>query len=225
MMKRRAVIAGATGLVGGELVKLLLGSKDYESVTVLVRRRINLAHPRLTQLVIDYEGIGELPIEMFAGADVYCALGTTMKKAGSKPSFERVDYHYPMELAKLAKRAGAERLMLVSSIGADPDSLFFYTKVKGRLERDLQGLSLKSLHLFRPSLILGNRGEFRLGERMAAGLSQWGSFLFAGPLGKYKPVHAERIAQAMATAALTGLAFPTIITSQDIESMAGQLRK
>jgi uncharacterized protein YbjT (DUF2867 family) len=224
-MGRRAVIAGATGLVGGELVKLLIGAKEYDNVTVLVRRRINLAHPRLTQLVMDYEKLGELSNELFEGADVYCALGTTMKKAGSKPSFERVDYHYPMELAKLAKRAGAERLMLVSSIGANANSMFFYTKVKGRLERDLQALSLRSLHLFRPSLILGDRGEFRFGERMAARLSDWGSFLYAGPLGKYKPVRAETIAQAMVSAALVKRTFPTIISSQEMEPMAALLRK
>lgn len=224
-MGRRAVIAGATGLVGGELVKLLLGTKEYDNVTVLVRRRINLAHPRLTQLVTDYEQLSELPNELFESADVYCALGTTMKKAGSKPNFEHVDYHYPMELGKLAKRAGAARLLLVSSIGANANSFFFYTAVKGRLERDLQALSLQSLHLFRPSLILGDRGEFRWGERMAARLSDWGSFLYAGPLGRYKPVRAETIAQAMASAALTGQTFPTIVSSQEMEPMAALLRK
>lgn len=224
-MGRRAIIAGATGLVGGELVKLLLGTREYEGITVLVRRRLNVAHPRLTQLVIDYDKLGEMPTELFAEADVYCALGTTMKKAGSKESFERVDYHYPMELGKLAKRAGAAKYLLVSSTGADADSKFFYTRVKGRLERDLQSLSLRSLHLFRPSLILGDRGEFRLGESLAAKLSAWLPFLFSGPLGKYKPVQAEAIAGAMAAAALAKGTFDRIIPSNQIGTMAALLRK
>ncbi|MDQ6422221.1 NAD(P)H-binding protein [Paenibacillus sp. LHD-117] len=224
-MGRRAIIAGATGLVGGELVKLLLGQKGYDGITVLVRRRINIAHPRLTQLVVDYEQLGALPAELFTGADVYCALGTTMKKAGSKANFERVDYHYPMELAKLAKRAGAEKLLVVTAAGADTGSMFFYSKVKGRLETDLQSLSFRSLHLFRPSLILGDRSEFRLGERVASRLMGSGSFLFAGPARKYKPVRAEIIAQAMASVALATRDIPTVIPSHELEPMAAMLRK
>lgn len=219
-MERHAVIAGATGLVGGELVKLLLGLREYSRVTVLVRRRINMTHPRLEQRVIDFEALGELPQELLAGADLYCALGTTRRKAGSKEAFRRVDYHYPMELARQAKRSGAARLLVISSIGADAGSLFFYTRVKGEVERDLRSLGLPALYLFRPSLILGDRGERRFGEGLGASLAKAAPWLFAGRLAAYKPVEAAVIARAMAAAALRKEPGQEVIASHEMPQLA-----
>ncbi|MEK3884875.1 oxidoreductase [Paenibacillus sp. PL2-23] len=223
-MERRAVIAGATGLVGSELVKLLLGRPYYSKVTVLVRRRMNLAHPRLEQLVIDYNELGALPPEMVQGADVYCALGTTMKKAGSKAQFELVDYVYPLELGRLAARGGAECLLVITAMGSDEKSVFYYSRVKGRLERELQALPLKRLHLIRPSLIIGDREEFRFGEQLAAKVAKGLPFLFAGPMSPYKPNPARQIAEAMAAAAASRDTLPLIIPSGEIASLAKRLR-
>lgn len=223
-MERRALIAGATGLVGGELVKLLLGRPHYSKITVLVRRRMNLAHPRLEQLVIDYNELGMLPAEKVEGADVYCALGTTRKKAGSKEQFERVDYVYPLVLGRLAAKHGAERMLVITAMGSDEKSMFFYSRVKGKLERELQALPLKRLHLFRPSLIIGDRQEYRFGEHLAAKLAQWMPFLFKGPMSPYKPNPARQIAEAMLAAATARDAQPAIIPSGEIARLAKRLR-
>ncbi|MCR2807846.1 NAD(P)H-binding protein [Paenibacillus soyae] len=223
-MERRALIAGATGLVGGELVKLLLSRSDYRKVTVLVRTRINLAHPRLEQLVINYDELGMLPAEKVAGADVYCALGTTRKKAGSKEQFERVDYVYPLELGRLAATHEAERMLVITAMGSDEKSPFFYSRVKGRLERELQALPLKRLHIFRPSLITGDRKEYRFAERLAAKLAERMPFLFKGPMSPYKPNPARQIAEAMLAAAIGREAQPGMIPSGEIAQLAARLR-
>lgn len=223
-MTRRAVIAGATGLVGGELVKLLLHRQDYSKLTVLVRRRLELEHPLLEQLVLHYDDLEHLPGELFAGADVYCALGTTRKKAGSKERFRLVDYDYPMELGRLAKRYGAECMLAVTAMGASEDSIFFYSKVKGELERDLQLLKLPRLHLFRPSLIIGNRKEQRFGESAASKLAEMMPFLFRGPNMKYKPIQAKDIAEGMLAAAIWRDVAPRIVPSDEITALARLLR-
>lgn len=223
-MERIALIAGATGLVGGELVKILLERRYYTRITVLVRKRINMAHPRLEQLVVDFNELEKVSAEKFEGADIYCTLGTTRKKAGSKAQFELVDYGYPMVLGRLAKRYGAERMLIVTAMGSDDKSMFFYSQVKGRLERDMQTLSLKNLHFFRPSLIIGNRQEHRFGERAAAKLARLLPFLFRGPLRKYKPNPARQIAEAMLMTAISREAMPVIIPSDEITALAGRLR-
>lgn len=223
-MERIALIAGATGLVGGELVKLLLERRYYNRITVLVRKRMNMAHPRLEQLVVDFNELEKVSGEKFEGADIYCTLGTTRKKAGSKARFELVDYGYPMVLGRLAKRYGAERMLVVTAMGSDEGSIFFYSQVKGRLERDLQALALKKLHFFRPSLIIGDRQENRFGEQAAAKLAKLLPFLFRGPLRKYKPNPARHIAEAMLMTALSREELPLIIPSEEITALAGRLR-
>jgi uncharacterized protein YbjT (DUF2867 family) len=223
-LERIALIAGATGLVGSELVKLLLERRHYNRITVLVRRRINVAHPRLEQLVVDFNELEKVPAEKFEGADLFCTLGTTRKKAGSKAQFELVDYGYPMMLGRLAQRYGTERMLVVTAMGADEKSIFFYSQVKGRLERELKALSLKQLHFFRPSLIIGNRQEYRFGEQAAAKLARQLPFLFRGPLRKYKPNPAKQIAEAMLMTAMSRETVPNIIPSEEITALAGRLR-
>lgn len=223
-MERIALIVGATGLVGSELVKLLLERRYYKRITVLVRRRMNIAHPRLEQLVIDFNELEKVPAEKFEGADLYCTLGTTRKKAGSKAQFELVDYGYPMTLGRLAQRYGTERMLVVTAMGTDEKSMFFYSQVKGRLERDLKALSLKQLHFFRPSLIIGNRQEYRFGEQAADRLARLLPFLFRGPLRKYKPNPAKQIAEAMLVTAMSNERLPIIIPAEEIAALSGRLR-
>ncbi|WP_168121333.1 NAD(P)H-binding protein [Paenibacillus sp. HB172176] len=224
-MQRTAVVAGATGLVGNELVKLLLWNKSYRKVIVLVRKRMNLTHPRLEQLVLDFDRLCELPPGLLGGADVYCTLGTTRKKAGSKERFEHVDYDYPIMLGKVAKRDGANRMLIITAMGANEKSLFFYSRVKGKVESDLQAMCPSKLHIFRPSLIIGERRERRFGEAVAARLAKSCAFLFMGGLRKYKPIAAKRIAQAMIAAALYEEGAPKILSSPDIASWGAILQK
>lgn len=201
-------------MVGRELVRQLLEDGAYASVVALVRRKTGLTHPKLQEVVVDYRALvemagetveeeqaGEPHIELrLAGADVFCALGTTIKKAGTQEAFRKVDYDYPLALGRLAKAQGAAQFLIVTAMGADPASRIFYSRVKGEVEEALRDLHLPVLHLFRPSLLLGKRDEFRLGERLA-GMIMPG---FAALLGKYRPVHGRTVAAAMIRMAKSG---------------------
>ncbi|URN96023.1 MAG: oxidoreductase [Candidatus Pristimantibacillus lignocellulolyticus] len=196
-MALKAVIVGATGLVGRELVRVLLNTKQYEKVTVIARRRLSIVHPRLEQQLIQFDQIHECPEDWFKDADVFCALGTTIKTAGSKEQFEKVDYHYVIETAKLAKLYNSCKFIVVTAMSADEQSKIFYNRVKGKIEVELQQLQLPQLIIVRPSLILGDRNEFRFGESIAAKLMTWLPFLFKGKMRKYKPIQAKDIAIGM----------------------------
>ncbi|MDF2669237.1 MAG: NAD-dependent epimerase [Paenibacillus sp.] len=196
-MGSTALIVGASGLIGHELLQLLLQHSGYEKITAVVRTSLDVVHPKLEQRVIDFEQLHALPEELIRNSDLFCTLGTTMRKAKTKSNFLRVDYEYPMTLGRLAQRYGAAQLLIVTALGADSGSRFFYNQVKGKVEEDLKQLSLPSLRIFQPSLLLGERQEFRLGERISMSLAKRLSFVFAGKLGKYKPVAAAAVAKAM----------------------------
>jgi len=194
-----AVIAGATGLVGSCLLRRLLEEPGYERVIALTRRPLAVSHPKLQQV--------EATLDTLTGAlsgleaeDWYCALGTTIKKAGSQAEFRRVDYDYPMALGRQAAATGARRFLLVSAIGSSVKSKIFYSRVKGELERDLELLGIPELHLFRPSLLLGDRKEYRTVERLYGVLMKPLKPL----LGKYRAVHADAVAASMIRAAVGG---------------------
>lgn len=216
MKDLKAVIVGATGLVGKDLVRLLLNSKKYSKVTVIARKRLSVVHPRLEQQLITFDDFLECPGEWFQDADVFCALGTTMKKAKTKEKFKLVDYQYVIELGKLAVKYEARKLVVISAMGANEDSIFYYNKIKGMTERTLQELKLPQLVIIRPSLIIGDRNEFRFGEALATKLSGWLSFVFKGKMRKYKPNQAKDIAQAMLKLALLCTEQVRIVTADEI---------
>lgn len=202
---KHALLFGATGLVGEQLLKLLLSSPAYEQVTAFVRRSGVLpSHPKLTEVIADFDQLEQYASAYPSGGDVYCCLGTTIKNAKTREAFRRVDYDYPLRIGQLALAAGVRRLLIVSAAGADAEASVFYSRVKGELERDLQALGLPALHVFRPSLLLGERREVRFGERAAAAIAQTLPFVFSGPLRRYKPVHARSVAAAMLAAAQLG---------------------
>jgi uncharacterized protein YbjT (DUF2867 family) len=192
-MNKTALIAGASGLTGGYLLNLLLESPEYSTVIAYVRKSSGLTHPKLKEMLVDWETLQE-PV---AAEDVFCCLGTTIKKAGSQEAFRRVDYDYPLQLAQLQFRGGSQQFLLVSAMGADAESSIFYSRVKGELENALQSIGYNSLHIFRPSFIAGPRKESRPGERIGLAIFSFLSPLFIGPLKKYAPIHAGKIAKAM----------------------------
>jgi uncharacterized protein YbjT (DUF2867 family) len=192
--ERKALIVGSTGLIGSELLDLLLESELYHKVYSIGRRNSGKKHNKLEEIKTDFSQLEGLE-NFFRVDDVFCCLGTTMKKAGSKDAFLKVDYEYPMAIAKKALENGAERFFLVSSLGANPKSLMFYSKVKGRLEDELKALPFKSLLIFRPSLLLGNRNERRIGEDLGKAISKL--IPYVGPMRKYKPIMGRQVAQAM----------------------------
>lgn len=165
-LERKAMVIGATGLVGELLVHSLLEHPAYSLVRVLVRRPLEPQHPKLEQHVVDWEQL-ESQDHLFDGIDdLYCCLGTTIKKAGSQDNFRQVDYHYPVRAATIAKQHGVSQMLVISSMGASADSRVFYSRTKGEMEDALSDIGFPSLHIFRPSLILGDRNEKRFGEQM-----------------------------------------------------------
>lgn len=192
-MSKTALIAGASGLTGGYLLNLLLESPAYSLVIAYVRKSSGITHPKLKEIVVNWETLQE-PV---VADDIFCCLGTTIKKAGSQEAFRKVDFQYPLQLAQIQFRGGSQQFMLVSAIGADSKSSIFYSRVKGELENALQAIGYKSVHIFRPSFIAGPRKESRPGERIGLAIFSFVAPLFIGPLKKYAPIHAEHIAQAM----------------------------
>lgn len=192
---RHVLLAGATGLVGRELLRMLLEDDGVSRVTALVRRPLQDAtpHPRLLEVMVDFEALDQ-HAGAFAVDQVVCALGTTIKRAGSQAAFRRVDYDYPMRIATMGRAAGARHFLLVSALGADAASRVFYSRVKGELERDVVALGYPGVTIARPSLLEGDRAEFRLGEVIGSKLS------FLVP-GRWKPVHARQVARALVLAA------------------------
>jgi len=197
---KTALVFGATGLVGRHLVNFLLLHPAYEKVVIFVRRPAGIEHEKLVQHVIDLdhpEKFGHL----LKGDDLYLCLGTTMAKARSREAFYKVDFTYAFQAASRAVNNYVHQLMIVSSIGASKDSLFYYSKVKGELEEAVQTLPFWSIHIFRPSVLLGERNENRFGEKIAGKIGKLFDRFTGGLLSKYRPIEADVMAKAMVSVA------------------------
>lgn len=219
---RTALIAGASGLVGGHCLGLLLKSERYSQVVSVGRRELPLIHPKLEQKIVDFDRLKSYAAEL-AADDVFCCLGTTIKKAGSQEAFYKVDYTYVVQLAEVAAGKGAAQFLVVSAMGADAGSMIFYNKVKGRMERDVQQQDFRAVHVFRPSLLLGEREEQRTGEELAAKIMTPLRALMVGPLRKYKPIEAETVARAMLYAAAQDQKGAFVHPSDDIAALGAKL--
>jgi uncharacterized protein YbjT (DUF2867 family) len=216
MSPRSALVAGASGLVGGHCVTHLLNDDGYDTVITLVRRPLALQHPKLRQEVVDYENSSEFQ-RFVHGHDVFCCLGTTIKKAGSQEAFRRVDFTYPTEIARAASLNGAEQFLIISALGASPHASAFYSRVKGDVEAAVSALRFRAVHIFRPSLLLGDRREFRLAERAAILAVKPLSFMLAGPLKRYRPIQANAVAACMVRTAKRRLTGVHIFESDQIQ--------
>lgn len=216
-----ALVAGASGLIGKQLLNLLLESNNYTKVKAIVRKPLGITHPKLHEITIDFEKLWEKSILLKAD-HVFCTLGTTIKKAGSQQAFKKVDYEYPLTLARMAKENGTSRILIVTALGADAKSQIFYNRVKGELENELKKLDLPHLYIFRPSLLLGDRHEYRFGERMAIVLSKFLAPLFSlGKLSAYKPIEAKTVAKAMMLLASNGVEKETVMESYTMNLLCG----
>ncbi len=189
-----SIIAGSTGLVGGNVIKVLSNKK--QSVIALTRRSMPNLPPEITEMIIDFDAFeknGSLP----SCNNLFICLGTTIKTAGSKENFKKVDINYCLSIAKKAKEAGAETLSLISSIGANSSSKSFYLKTKGELEEAVQELGFLTVNIFRPSFLVGERPEKRLAEKIAIKLAKILDLFLIGSASKYKSVKAESLAKTM----------------------------
>jgi uncharacterized protein YbjT (DUF2867 family) len=209
-----ALVAGGSGLVGGECLKLLLASDRYERVLIITRRDLGAAarHPRARQVITDFASLHGVADQLVAD-HVYCALGTTIRKAGSQQRFHEVDAEYPRRLAEITLANGASHFSLVSALGASRASPFFYSRVKGELEDALRGMGWPGLCFVRPSVIAGDRAESRPFERLAEHALRFAP-------RTWRPVPARDIAAAMVNTALRGSRGLTVIESRDIPKAA-----
>jgi uncharacterized protein YbjT (DUF2867 family) len=195
-MAKNALIAGATGLVGTEVLKMLIDSEIYNKVYVISRRAINHESQKVAEQVIDFDELSEIDFSNTVD-HVFCCLGTTIKNAKTKEKFRRVDFDYVLELAKKSKEWNVSKFLVISALGANTKSGIFYNRVKGEMENALQNLDLPHLFIFRPSLLVGDRKESRPGERTAIMVYKVINPLFIGKLKKYKSIKIEKVARAM----------------------------
>ena len=218
---KTAIIIGSTGLIGSYLLNLILDSNDYQNVITFVKRDTGIKHKKLTQHIIDFDK-PETYKELVVGDDLFCTIGTTIKKAGSKEAFRKVDFEYPKQFATFALQNKVKQFLIISSLGADANSGPFYLKTKGEIQDFLKKSNFESIAVLQPSLLLGNRTEFRLGEKIGAFFMKTLSFLFFGNLKKYKAIQSEAVAKAMLVIAQKNNSGFKIYESDVIQEMANK---
>lgn len=215
---RSVWIAGASGLVGSSIVTEAAERAEFHRVTALVRRRMQRVPDHVDQYVADFARLDTVPCD--GVTDVFCALGTTIKKAGSQAAFRQVDIDIPLALARASRRCGVSCFALVSSVGASSASSNFYLQTKGELEDELRKVGFERLLIFRPSILLGERAESRPGERVGAAAGSLIAPLLIGGLRRYRPVRAATVARAMVNAVLASAAGTHVFEYPDIMALA-----
>ena len=216
-----ALLLGATGLVGGHVLDLLLDDPATGRVVVLGRRPVPREHARLEQHVVDL-GRPQEHAELFRVDDVFCCLGTTIRAAGSQEAFRRVDHDYVVDAARVAAGAGARRYLLVTAAGAGRGSRFFYSRVKGDAEEGVRAQPFEGVVILRPSLILGPRAERRPSEALAQRLAPALAPLLVGPLRRYRAVDARAVARAMVRLAKERPRGVRVVESEEIQQIGGE---
>lgn len=200
MTMKKAVVFGSTGFVGAYVLQELLSSPDYEQVIAVARKDLNISHPKLRVLIADYDSVPALK-DQLAVDEVFIALGTTKNKTPDKREYYRIDHDYPVLAATLAKEGGAKSVLVVSAVGSDPDSSIPYVKTKGETDRDIINLGFDHTHIFRPSMIMGDRKEKRRLEKTLMKLWSVIDVFFIGGAKKYRGSSGPDIARAMMLAA------------------------
>jgi uncharacterized protein YbjT (DUF2867 family) len=210
-----ALVAGASGLVGGCLLDALLADPRYAAIHSLGRRPLPLQSPKLHQHTVDFARLADTPLP--AAQEAFCCLGTTIKKAGSQEAFRAVDHDAVLAFARAARQAGVQRFLVVTALGADKDSRVFYNRVKGEVEKALEGVGFESLVILQPSLLLGDRAESRPGERAAIVASRLLAPLLR-PLAS-RPIEARTVARAMLTLARQAPSGVRVVPSGELQRL------
>ncbi|MCC5946096.1 MAG: NAD-dependent epimerase/dehydratase family protein [Bernardetiaceae bacterium] len=194
MATKTAIIVGATGLIGNALLDYLIHDERYEKIILLLRRKIETTSSKIEQKIVDFDNLAAHS-KSIQGDHAFCCLGTTMKKAGSREAFYKVDYTYCFEFARLAAENAIPKFAIVTAMGADAKALVYYNRVKGEIEDAVRTLDFEAIHILRPSLLLGERkNDSRIGEDIAQGLSKALSFMIPD---KYKGIEGKQVAKAM----------------------------
>ena len=190
-----ATLIGASGLIGSYLLEELLTDPAFDTVRILIRRPMNISHPKLEKKLVDFYDNDSLLVAFSNSDVVFCTVGTTQKKVkGDKDAYRKVDFDIPVKAARFCKMTGCEKFILVSSVGANSKSKNFYLKLKGEVENAVKEVGLKTVHIMQPSILLGERKESRLGEKIGKSVMTFFSFLIPA---KYKPIHARDVSIAM----------------------------
>jgi len=222
MERKTAVVIGATGLTGAQVVEALLADDYFDKVRILVRRPVHLQHAKLEVQLTDFTNLHELESKPGKGDILFCCIGTTAKKVrGDKQEYRRIDYDIPITIARLAVQQGYEQFLLMSAAGANAAAANFYLQLKGSVEEDLAAMPFPGVHIFRPSVLLGQRKERRWGEGIAKVLMSLLSFLFIGSLRKYKPIQSSKVAKAMVAVAKKNIHGVYAYQYDDIRKLAG----
>jgi uncharacterized protein YbjT (DUF2867 family) len=212
---KTALVVGATGAVGKALVYQLIEDKNYARILILSRKPFTIKHHKLTVVMVDFDKLADYAAEMLID-DVYCCLGTTIKVAGSKEVFYKIDHDYVVDVARICKQNGAYQFILVTAMGANANSSIFYNKVKGETEQHVAALNYDTFITVRPSLLLTNRTEFRMGEWIAQFVMKYTRFLYVGALKKVKAIPVETVAKAMRNYAHKGLKGNHVFTNDTL---------
>ncbi|NIJ52484.1 NAD(P)H-binding protein [Dyadobacter arcticus] len=197
---KSAIIFGASGFIGSYLMDELLRDPDYGQITVVVRKSLNVSHPKLKILIGNYQTLPDLKDQMVAD-EIYIALGTTKQNTPDQAEYYQVDHDYPVLATKIAKENGAKSVLIVTAVGSKTGSNVFYIRTKGETERDIIALNLEHTYIFRPSMLMGNRKESRSLEKFLINVFSLLNPLFVGPMQKYRGIEGKDVAKAMIQAA------------------------
>lgn len=201
MQPLTAIVLGATGLIGGQLVEQLLNDEGFEKVRILVRRPVELTHKKLEVQLVNFDNLADFRAKLGRGDCIFCCIGTTQKQVkGDKTAYRKVDFDIAVNAAKMGKDAGFKKYLLVSSVGANASARNFYLKLKGQVEKAIAEQNFESFHAFRPGVLMGKRKEVRPGELIGKAVINALPFLFTGSLKKYKGIKAADVARAMVAA-------------------------
>ncbi|MBM3186231.1 MAG: NAD(P)H-binding protein [Bacteroidetes bacterium] len=195
-MPKSILIIGASGLIGNEVLKLALENKEIGHVTILVRKSLNVNHPKLNEVISDFKNLNDLESKI-TGDALICCLGTTRKKTPNLEEYKAIDFGLTINIAQLGQKQNFQQVHLISAIGADSNSKIFYNKLKGETEQAIIKINFPQTIIYRPSLLIGKRNEFRLGELIAKKLAPIFDIFLFGSLKKYHSISAKTIAKAV----------------------------
>jgi uncharacterized protein YbjT (DUF2867 family) len=218
-MTKKAIIVGASGLIGSKLLDILLVQPEYGEVLSISRKKLKSANTKLSQLIVDFERLDRFS-DSIKGDVIFCCLGTTQKQTPDEREYRKIDHDYPVELAGIALKNGVDQYHLVSAIGANSESSNFYTKIKGDTENDIKKIGLKSLHIYEPSVLIGKRKKSRPLERIAIIFMKLIGPLLFGRLKKYRAIQAADVARAMFKQSLKNKTGVFTYTSDKIKQRA-----
>lgn len=218
-MKKSAIILGSSGLIGSNLLTLLLENSNFESVKIFVRKILPIQHQKLIQILTNFEELGAVKNEIKADV-IFCCLGSTRKKTPDLQEYRKIDHDYPIYFAEEGLKNGLTEYHLISALGANSNSSNFYTKMKGETEDAIKNLEIPSLYIYQPSFLKGNRTENRLGEKIALIVMKLIDPLLMGSLKKYKTIAAEVVAKAMINESIKNKKGIFVLESDKIKELA-----